>query len=184
MYLMQELEERYSPLLQEAEELKGKLAVLTSDTSFKLELRQLEAKVKVIADEVIRLTSEGIFDEAEKKQAEQREIAGHLRNLTSRRNQEIDGLKNRISSLASEKQKIASEILSEAWPSIQKEFFGEFKKAADFCDSAWETVENFKRETGAIAPGVGVHNLKIYPNSDQRGLWEKVTRWVHVPVQG
>jgi hypothetical protein len=180
--LMQELEERYSPLLQEAEELKGKLAVLISDTSFKLELRQLEAKVKVTDGEVLRLTSEGEFDEAEKKEQEKREIAGRLRNLTSKRNQEIDGLKERISSLSSERKNIASEILKEAWPSIQKEAWNCLEEAVDFIDSAWKETENFQRETGATAPGVGTHSLKIYQNSDQRKLWEKVGRWVHVPV--
>jgi hypothetical protein len=180
--LMQELEERYSPLLREAEELKGKLAVLTSDIHFHLGLRQLEAKVKVIAEEVVRLTSEGEFDEAEKKEQEKREIAGRLRNLTSGRNQEIDGLKNRISSLASERQNIASEVLKEAWPLIQKEAWSRLEETIDFIDSTWKEIEKFQRETGATAAGVGVHNLKIYPNSDQRELWGKVSRWVHVPV--
>lgn len=181
--LMQEFEKRFSPLLREGEELKDKLAVLTSDTSFELTLRQLRAKAGVIDGEILRLTSEAQFGEVEKKETEKREIEGRIHKVTSERNQKIDGLEERISSLASEKKNVADEVLKEGFASIQKEAWSCLEETIDSIDSAWKEIEKFQRETGATAAGVGVHNLKIYPNSNRRELWEKVSRWVHVPVQ-
>ena len=166
--LKQEFEKRYDPMLREAEELKVRLADLASDTSFKLDLRQLEAKLKVIDGEIIRLTSDGDFEGADKKEAEKRGIAGHLHNLRSERNQEIDRLQNRISFIASERENIANEILREGWPLIQKEAWLRLEEAIDFVDSVWERVENFRRETGAHGGGCGCSQSQSFP---KHGSW-------------
>jgi hypothetical protein len=182
MSLMEEFEKRYAPLLEQVEKIRSELDVLTSDTSFKLELRRLEAGIKVIDGEITHYTSEGKFEQAEKEEGKKRELQGRIDSLTAERSQKIDGLEKRIFFILNEKKTVADEVLRDGFASIQKEAWSRLEETIDSIDSAWKEIEKFQRETGATAAGVGVHNLKIYPNSNRRELWEKVSRWVHVPV--
>lgn len=179
--LNQEFKNRYDPTLQKAEELKRELDALAIDISFENDLRQLRAKAERVDGEVLCLDSEGEFERAEEKKKEKRGFLSRIHTLTSERDQKINSLKEKISSLLAEKTNIASEILREAWPSIQKEAWARLEEAIDFIDSEWKAVEEYQRETGATATGVHLGNLKIYQNQ-QRELWQKVTKWVHVPI--
>jgi hypothetical protein len=180
--LKQEFEKRFGPLRQQAEKLQTELDGVTSDNSHNLLIRQLKAKVEMIGQEILRLTSEAEFGKVEKKEAERNEIQARIYNATSERDQKIDGLKKEISSLLGQKNEIAEQVLREAFAELQKEAWSRLGEAVDFIDLRWKEIEKFHMETGATAAGVTIHNLKIYQNSNQRELWQKISKFVHIPM--
>lgn len=181
--LTDEFEKRFSPLRQKAERLQTGLDGIISDNSHNLLMRQLKAKIELMNQEIISLTADGRFEKVEKKEAEKREIQTRIYNATTERDQKIEGLKKEISSLLAQKSEIADQVFKEAFADLQKKAWDRLGEVVDFVDSGWKEIEKFHMETGATAAGVGLHNLKVYPNSNQRELWQKITRWlVHVPV--
>lgn len=172
--LRQEYLERVSTLEGEKNELSARLEEMQKAEPSLQAIT--EAKIRVLAAEGDKLLSTGNIEKADSKRAEIEKI----RAQTEERQKEIQDIKARLAVIAQDKTRIAQANLDELFPSLfPLASFGVIKGTVDFLDKAESTIDEYARETGAIARSYYWRQLVPSPTGKDRPLCERLKRWFY-----
>jgi hypothetical protein len=174
--LISEFQKLDDPLKNQVEGLEGELEKCRFDSD--REVKQLSAKLKLLDQDILQLTSEGKFERVEEKESEKRKISGLLLIIQKEREEKVSAFEKKIEALEGQRGRIPEQVKNDRLYRLRPESHALIEALLDTLDGYVEDINQFCQATNVQHLTMTQKQvLGLSPSGGTKVLYERWRSW-------